>query len=392
MTDSATPEIAAADPARPKGRHWLIVLSFVIFVIGPTILTGWYLWERAADRYVSTVGFSVRTEEAGAAIETLVGLSGLSNSSSSDTDILYDFIQSQELVRQVDAELNLREIWSKADPDVDPIFAYHAPGTIEDLTEYWRRMVKVYNIGSTGLLELRVQAFSPDDAQLIATEVYNRSSDMINELSAIAREDATRYAREELDTAVERLKTAREAITQFRNRTQIVNPEASIQSQMGILSSLQSDLAQTLIDLDLLLQSSRENDPRVVQAQQRIEAIETRIAEERTKLGLGAGAGNAPTDEQGGTEAFANLIGDYERLVVDQTFAEQSYTAALVAYDSSLAQGRRQSRYLAAHIRPTLAESAAHPERIKITSLVGLFAFLGWGLLVLAAYALRDRR
>jgi len=57
-----------------------------------------------------------------------------------------------------------------------------------------------------------------------------------------------------------------------------------------------------------------------------------------------------------------------------------------------LAQGRRQSRYLAAHVRPTLAEAAVRPERIKITALVALFAFLSWGFLVLAAYALRDRR
>jgi len=219
-------------------------------MIGPTALCGWYLWERAADRYMSTVGFSVRTEEAGSAIESLVGISGLSGSSSTDTEILYDFIQSQGLVRLVDDELDLRTIWSRPDPDLDPIFAYHAPGTIEDLTQYWRRMVKVYNIGTTGLLELRVQAFDPQDAQNIAESIYTNSSIMINELSAIAQADATRYARDELDVAVERLKTAREAITNFRNRTQIVNPEASIQSQMGILSSLQSELAQTLIDLD----------------------------------------------------------------------------------------------------------------------------------------------
>ncbi len=392
MTDNTPAELSAAAPARPRGRHWMILLTFLIFVVGPTALTAWYMWERAADRYVSIAGFSVRTEESSSAIESLVGLSGLSGSSSSDTDILYDFIQSQELVREVDAELDLRSIWSSADPDLDPIFAYHPPGTIEDLTKYWRRMVKVYNVGSTGLLELRVQAFTPQEAQRIAQMAYDQSSEMINELSAIAREDSTRYARDELDAAVERLKTAREAITQFRNRTQIVNPEASIQSQMGILSSLQSDLANTLIDLDLLLQTSRESDPRVIQAQQRIEAIETRIADERTKLGLGSTNGVATEAQDNDTDAFADLIGEYERLIVDQTFAEQSYTAALAAYDSSLAQGRRQSRYLAAHVRPTLAESSVHPERIKITSLVALFAFLSWGILTLAAYALRDRR
>ena len=394
MADITSEELSSAAPARAQGRHWMILFSFLIFVGGPTALCGWYLWERAADRYVSIAGFSVRTEEAGSAIESLVGISGLSGSSSSDTDILYDFIQSQGLVRQVEENLDLRGIWSRVSPEQDPIFAYHPPGTIEDLTSYWQRMVKVYNIGSTGLLELRVQAFTPEDSQTIAREIYDRSSDMINELSAIAREDATRYAREELDTAIERLKDARQSITAFRNQTQIVDPAASIQSQMGILSSLQGELAQTLIDLDLLLQTSQGNDPRIVQAQRRIEAIETRIAEERKNLGLGSSGaeGNTNSETENRSDAFATLVGEYESLSVDLSFAESSYTAALAAYDSSLAESRRQSRYLAAHVRPTLAESALHPERIKITALVALFSFLSWGVLVLAAYALRDRR
>ncbi|WP_220748757.1 MULTISPECIES: capsule biosynthesis protein [Jannaschia] len=390
--------MTSAAPAQPRGRHWLITLSFLLLVVAPTALCAWYLWERAADRYVSTAGFSVRTEEAGSAIESLAGITGLSGSSSSDTDILYDFIQSQQLVRQVQDSLDLRTIWSKVPPDQDPIYAYHPPGTIEDLTAYWRRMVKVYNIGSTGLLELRVQAFDPDDAQRIAQEIQARSSDMINELSAIAREDATRYARDELDGAVERLKVARQAITRFRNRTQIVDPQASIQSQMGILSSLQGELAQTLIDLDILVQTAPANDPRIVQLKRRIETIESRIAEERSKLGLGSRPRNDEGQDEGGTaeggelDAFADLVGEYESLIVDLNFAEQSYTAALAGYDSSLAESRRQSRYLAAHVRPTLAESAAHPERTKLISLVALFSFLAWGIIVLAAYALRDRR
>ena len=87
--------------ARAKTRHWLTLLSFVILVIGPTLASGWYLWTRAVDRYVSTVAFSVRTEEVGSAIELLGGVAELSGSSTSDTEILYQFIQSQEILRSM---------------------------------------------------------------------------------------------------------------------------------------------------------------------------------------------------------------------------------------------------------------------------------------------------
>ncbi|TFL17104.1 capsule biosynthesis protein [Jannaschia formosa] len=387
VTPDKAPTLSPSIEAGMRGRHVGVLLSFVMMVVLPTALAGWYMYERAADRYVSTVGFSVHTEQTATAIDISTLLGGGGTSSSSDTDILYSFIQSQELVRQVERDLNLREIWTRVPPEQDPIFAYHPPGTIEDLTEYWNRMVKVYNDGTTGLLELRVQAFTPEDAQIIARAVYDRSSEMINALSAIAEADGTRNARADLDEAVEALKSAREAITRFRNETQIVDPAASIQSQMGILGALQTQQAEALIELDLLAQSAGDNDPRVVQARQRLAVIEQRIEEELEKFG----GGTTPTTNGNG-ERFADLVGQYESLIVDLEFAQETYTNALAAFNGAVAEARRQSRYLAAHVSPTLAERSTQPKRFQIVALTALFSFLAWGILVLAAYAVRDRR
>ena len=377
-----TPSAPATAPAaRPRRRHWAVLISFLLFVLIPTVLTAWYLYVRAVDQYASTVGFSVRTEEASSAIELLGGITALSGSSSSDTDILYEFLQSQELVATLDDQLDLRSIWSRADPETDPIFAYHAPGTIEDLVRYWERMVRVYYDGSTGLLEVRVLAFAPDDAQAIAQAIFRESSAMINELSAIAREDALSYARDELEQSRERLAEARVAIAEWRNRNQTVDPTADTQGQMGLVTNLQAQLAEALIELDLLQDTTRENDPRLTQAERLITVIENRIAAERAVLGA-----------TGSGQAFADLVGEYERLVVDLEFAEQSYTASLTGFYVATNEARRQSRYLAAHVRPTQAERAEYPDRPMLMGLTALFLLLAWSVMVLVAYSLRDRR
>jgi capsular polysaccharide transport system permease protein len=370
-----------APPARAKRRHWGLLFSFFLFVVGPIAVAGWYLWERAAPRYVSYAGFSVRTEEAGSATDFLGNISALSGSSSSDTDILYNFIRSQEMVRIVDETLDIRALWSKADPDVDPIFAYHAPGNIEDLTAYWGRMVKVYNDDGSGLIDMAVQAFSPQDATRIAEVIYDESSKMINRLSSIARDDAIAYAREELTTAEENLRKARLEITRFRNVNQIVDPSVSIQGQAGLLASLEAQLAETLIDLDILKDTARANDPRIVALERRFDAINARIEEERKRVGV---------NDDG--DGFADLVDQYESLSIDLKFTEETYTVARAAFASALAEARRQNRYLAAHVRPTSAESAEHPERYSILALVALFAFLAWVLCVLSSYAIKDRR
>lgn len=395
MPDTARnspPEQAATVPVRPPAgparmhlRHRNLGISFLAAVFLPLLCAGFYLYVVAADQYASYLGFSVRTEEKSSAIELLGGITELSGSSSSDTDILYAYLTSQELVRLIDQAVDLRAIWSRVPPGRDPVFAYDTTGTIEDLVAHWQRKVTVVHDSTTGMIDIRVLAFDPEDARAIARALFDQCSDMINALSEAAREDAIRYAREELDASVARLKQARQALTSFRNRTQIVDPTIDTQNQMGLLITLQEQLASALIELDLLRDTTLiSTDARISQAEKRVGVIEARIEAERSKLGIGASGG--------GDEAFADLVGEYEGLMVDREFAELSYTSALAAYDLALAEARRQSRYLAAHIRPTLAERAEYPERGKLMLLVAMALVFAWSILVLLYYSLRDRR
>lgn len=372
----------AAGRAQLRPRHMALIISFIACVLLPAAVTGWYLWARAADQYASTLGFSVRKEDAGSAIALLGGITNFSNSSSADTDILYDYMQSQKLVSEIDADLDLRGLWSK--PTGDPIFAYAAPGSIETLMGHWADQVRVSYDSATRLIEIRVLAFDPNDAQAIATALFDKSTDMINRLNDAAQADALRFAATERDRSEARLKAARGAITDFRNRTQSIDPATDMQSQAGLLANLQTQLAEALIDADMLAASTTRADTRGEQAALRITVIEDRIAAEREKLGLGASGATS--------DVFATMVGDYERLSVDREFAEAAYRAAQLAYDAAQADARRQTLYLAAHIAPTLAESAQFPQRGSILGTVAMFLVLAWSIAAMVYYSVRDRR
>lgn len=375
------PVAPAAQATRPQRRHWAVVLSFFVVFVIPLSVVWWYLSERAADQYVSTVGFSVRTEETSTPTDVFGSLLSMSSGASSDADILYEFIQSQDLVKRIQNELDLKSLYRK--PDNDPFYSFKDSGTIEDLVSYWGRMVKINYDGASGLIELNVLAFDPDDAQSIARTIFNNSSQKINELSAIARDDATRYAREDLDASITSLKDARRAITNFRNIHQIVDPQADIQGQVGLLNTLQVQLADAFIELDLLRETARDTDPRIAQVTLRIRVIQDRIDVERKKFGK--------TETETG-EAFSTIVGDFEELEVDREFAEQAYLAALSAFNAANGNAQRQSRYLAAYISPTKAERSTYPQKTNILVLVSLFLFLFWAIVVLLGYAVKDRR
>ena len=377
---------AVASPARMKRRHWAGVGSFFGLVLAPLIIFSLYLWILAADQYASTTGFTVRSEEGGGASEVFGGLMQLAGSSGGamDADILFEYIQSQEIVSEVESKLDIRNHYSSNWPS-DFLFSIWPDATSEELNWFWQRFVNLSYDKSSGLIEVQVLAFDPQTAQDIATEIVKLSQSLINDLSIQAREDATRYARDELEVNLVRLKAAREALTGFRTRTQILDPAADIQARMGVLQNLQQQLAQTLIEHDMLSETVNASDPRIEKFQRRIEVIRQRIASE------GQTYASARTTTGAVGEDYPLLLAEYESLMIDQQFAEETYRVALAALDVAKAKAARQSRYLAVYIQPTKAEKSESPRRFVLLGLTALLLLLLWSTLVLIYYSVRDR-
>lgn len=378
----AAESLATIRPAAVQRRHWGLLIWFCFVVVLPVCLTAGYLFTRAADQYGSVVGFTVRSETNNTAVDVFGGLSSTFSGSSStqETDILFEFVTSQEMVAIIEAELGISQMYAKH-LEHDPLLSYDPSGSIEDLTRFWRRMTTISYDSNAGLMEITARAFTADEANAIAQAILTASDTRINELSAKARSDATRFALSDLADAEERLRLAREELTAFRLLNQIVDPSADIQSQVGLLSTLQTQLAEALIEADLLAQSLRENDPRLEQLRARIAVIEARINAERQKFGA---------SDDG--ESYARTVSEYERLSAELLFAEQAHAAARTAAEAAKAEAQRQSFYLATYIRPTLAETPEYPRRWTILSLVGAFAFLFWAIGSLVYYSVRDRR
>ncbi len=371
-----------ARPAQLRRRHYGLIASFVALVIVPTLAAIAYLYLIAEDQFASTVGLTIRSEETSSASELLGGLSALvtGGNLNSNAPLLVAFVQSPEIVARVDARLDLAshygdEWWR------DPLYRLWPNATIEDKTAFWLRMVRVSFDQGSGAITIEARARTPQMARAITEAIVEEAELMINALNAQARRDAMANAEADLEAALTRLRAAREALAAFRAENMLVDPAADIQGWMGVINNLQQQLAQALIEQDLLLATAQENDPRLRQAQRRIEVIEERLAEERRRL-----AASTP----GGVD-YPSLIARYESLRVDQEFAEETYRAALTAYDAARSNADRQSLYLATFIRPTLPESAEYPERALLSGLTFGFLTLVWSLLALIYYSLRDR-
>lgn len=378
-----------ARPSQMKQRHWGVMSSFVLVVLAPLAVVIFYLLAIAEDQYISKAGFIVRSQEGASATDLLGGLAsfaGGGSSTASDSAILYEFIQSREIVEEINNDLDLLGHYAEHWPQ-DWAFAIWPDATLEDLTWYWHRIVSIAYDSGSGLTEVQVASYDRDMAQAITRAIVAHSQDRINALNEQAREDAMRYAHADLDEALERLKVAREALIQFRTRTRIVDPEADIQGRMGVMNNLQQQLAAALVQFDLLSGSVPAGDPRLETAQRLIVVIRERIDQERTNFA------SASSVEAGGAgETYPSLISEFERLSVDREFAEQSYRVALTSLELARDEATRQSRYLATYINPTRAQASEYPDRLMLGGFIGLILLMGWSIAILIYYSIRDRR
>ncbi|WP_209427023.1 sugar transporter [Pararhodobacter sp. SW119] len=387
--DTKPPLSSTGPPAKRVTRQGYVqrnrgfLLSLVLLVLLPVLVSATYLGVFARDQFASSTGFTIRQGETESASEILGGLSQLvGGGSAGNADLLFEFLQSQEIVERIDAQVSLLEHYAATWPQ-DPVFSIWPDATIEDLHWFWQRMVRVNYNKNSGLIMVQVRARDPGTARDIAQRIVAESEAMINMLNETARRDSMTNAAADLQEALERLRNAREEMVGFRARTQILDPIADIEGRMGVLSNLQQQLAQSLVDFDLLALSADATDPRVRQAARRIEVIRDRIVDERRTF--------AAQDVTVDNTDYPQLLGQYESLRVDQEFAEQSYRAALTAMDAARTNSERQQLYLATFIQPTLAQRAEYPRRLFLIAMTALFAGLIWAVLALVYFSLRDR-
>jgi capsular polysaccharide transport system permease protein len=363
-----------------RPRHWFAIAAFLLIVLVPFALTLGYLHTRAADQYHSEVAFSIRSEDSASAAAGLLGaLTQIGTGSASDTDILFEFIQSQTIVEAIDRDLDLHALYNHAEGD--PVFTLGDDPTIEALHAHWQRMVEISYDSGTGIIHVRANAFHPEDATAVAAAILAQSDALVNRLSDQAQEDAIRYAREDFAEAEDNLRAMRQRLSEFRREHRLVDPSADVAGQMGLLNALQSELAQALVERDMLLSFVGAEDQRVIQVNRRIDAVTGRIEAERASLGVAATG-----------DALPDVVGRYEELLVDLEFTNNAYVQTLAGLTAARAEARRQSRYLAPHVQPTRAESALYPRRMLLAAMTGLFLMLGWAAVMLVYYNVRDNR
>jgi len=358
--------------------QWLSLRNLRVgIVVVPWLLAAIYLGVIASDRYVSESIVAVREEGAGvsvpAGVDALSAMFGSSTASNEDQYMLQAHIMSNDMMRQIDEKLDLREAYSS--PKLDFIFRLDEDATQDQFLDYYRRRVEVIVDNVSGLLTIYTQGFTPEIARAVNQEVVAISERFINESSHRLARDQMSFAEAELKEARARLDAVRERLQAFQEEHGILDPSAQAAAKTGLTAELQAMQARYEAELKGMLAYLNDDAPQIAALRAQIRGIREQLEAERLR---------GVTDADG--VSLNVLAGRYQELLAELGFVSDAYRGALMAVETARIESTRKLKSLVLVESPALPETAEYPRRFYTLSalLMGLILIYGIGRLVVA--------
>lgn len=393
ISESREPTPRAGRWLRPSGAFKSIVrviervgalrLSFLLCVILPTLIAGFYLSAIASDQYVSEARFSVRRGTETKMPAVLGGLSFLTTltangaSTMQDAFIVTDYVRSRTIIEDLGGKDKVAKIYTH--PEADWFSRMPADLPLEMVWKYWKRKVTATIDTQSGIVTLEVAAFSPQDALGLARAIVEKSERLVNEISERSRQDALERAQREVTLAQDRVRKARQALLAFRNANSAIDPVASA-------SSLSETIA-TLTRERIKLENDRASLIGVVAAESPVRRqIDSRIANIDKQIG----ALQDQMTKEGQGKAFSGQIAGYENLQLETQFAERLYEVSQTAFERARSDQEKKQLYLATIVNPTMPELPLYPRIWLGMFMVMAVCFVLWSMVALLLAAIRD--
>jgi capsular polysaccharide transport system permease protein len=348
-------------PIRWENHRRLLTAGAVCLAFLPTIMAVLYFGLIVTPRYEAEAKFVVRTAaKAGGltGLSSILQMTGLARSQD-DAYSVQDFITSRDAVAQLMAKLPLEEMYGRRNAD----FVARYPSIFfgssrEQFYKYFQWMISVSSSSTTGISTLHVQAFRPQDAHAIAEALLEQSEQLVNRLNERIHQDAVKASVFEVQLDEKRLTDAELAITDFRNRELMIDPEKSTVVLSEVMKRLSTNLAATQTDM-YETSSGSPSSPLLAPLQNRAAAINTQIEQERARI-------------SNSSDGLAKKIGEYERLNLERDYGKQALTASTLALEAARTEARRKQLYLERIVEPSVPDYAAMPESTRwIMSVLG---------------------
>ncbi|MGH6799799.1 MAG: hypothetical protein ACRECZ_00015 [Methylocella sp.] len=358
-------------------------LSFALLVVLPILCASIYYGLIATGKYGVEFRFSVRSateltaDEDNIAMMIKAGKPG-KHEIGSLPYMAADYLRSRNVVRELDSDGWLRSLFSRA--QADWLSRFDTSKSDDDLWQFWRDMISVSVDRVSGLVLVRVLAFTPEDALALARAASVSAEKMIDSVATRERQDATFLAEQELESASLRYSAALAALRDVRNRERTVDPKQAIKNSTETLLGV--------IREKLSLERDRDANRKVLSA----DAPQQKVLSDQIRA-LGSKVTSlteALTSHRKNAKTAAQSIAQFERQELETRFSKTLLGVAQATYERARQESEGQHVYFALFVEPKIPEIAEYPRRARSVAFAGICAFSLWGVMMLAVAGTRD--
>lgn len=346
-------------------------LLFGIFVVIPTLVATLYFGLLASDVYLAESKFVVRSQDQpavsgiGAALAGATGIGGGAAANESFTAKAY--VESRDALRSINRNNAFKKAYERDSIWIGDRFGgIGADNSFEQLYKYYLKKVKIETDVTSSISTLTVRAYTAQDARDINERILRMAENTINRMNERGRTNTVRYAETEVEDAKNQSRIAGAALADFRNRNGVVDPELQATAKLEMIAKLQDQLITARTQLAQLRRFTPRN-PQIPSVETQIETLEQEIQAQSNTL-------------TGGNRSLAANSAQFQRLFVENEFAEQQLTVALASLQEARNDARRQQVYVQRVSEPNLPDSPIEPRRLRAILATFAIGLLAWGI------------
>ncbi|KQW54774.1 hypothetical protein [Ensifer sp. Root127] len=358
--------------------------GFIAFVLVPSLAIAIYYFLVASDQFISETRMVVRTIGVSERFDTSEKRDGRSiiggDSLTQDSYIVSNYLSSPQIVKKLDAEIGLRNLYTKS--EIDVLSRLSADASYEDLHKYWLQHIGTYVDGPSGIIVFTVRAFSPEDSVTISKAALTAADEMISRISDKAKQDLVERGQHDVLLSLEEYRRALDDLRKYQNETGILDPISSAKMLSTIVGKLTEQKLELMVNLKSLEAADADKTARGRQLRRSIEALDEQIQLRQNSL-----AGNSKTDTQ-----LSNHLTEFSRLETRRIVAEALYEATVRNLDTAKSTALKRTTFISIFSDSHVPEESRYPDRLSQWLILSGGLFTLWMTVTLIWMSIEDHR
>lgn len=351
--------------------RFLVLLYFLLLAAAVA-----YVWFVAEDRFVSIASYKISRQSSGGGDMGFAGLAlpGLADSGSLDSQIAIGFVDSANLLLELEKKYHLREHYTA--PARDIVFRMSKDALVEERLEYYRGHIFSHYDKETGLTMLTVDTFEPELSQKIAVDVLGQTEKFINDLNQKVANQQLGFIHNEMERSEKNVSELIGKLIALQNSHNIVTPDQAIKASLEAVQELR--LRKIRLQTQLVAtEANSPSSPRLDALRSELQTLDKQIEAESEKL--------SGSDK----DRLNQVQAEFRELEIKLEFANHLRTGTASLMEKNRMDTVAQSRFLSILQSPYLPEEAASPRRTYATCTLialGILLFVTLRVLVLSVY------